>query len=204
MDWKTFWNGHYAESVSPWVEPDSLFVAEAGRIQPGRALDLGCGEGASSLWLAAHGWDVTAVDFATSGIATLNRLAAERGLNVTGVVADILDYTPKPDFDLVTLGYMHLEPEQRLKLHRRAASALKPDGVLIYLGFDRQGDLSGIGFPIELIATQAELRTQMPNLDFQRLETVSHEMNFGNGPATYPVMVARARRATYADSEATA
>jgi putative acetyltransferase len=199
MDWKAFWDDHYAETKSPWIEPDPLFVAEATRLTPGRALDLGCGEGASSLWLAAHGWEVTAVDFAASGIATLDRLAAGRGVKITGVVADILDYAPAPEFDLVTLGYMHLEPEKRRKLHAVAALALKRGGVLVYLGFDRNNDLSHVDFPHKLVATQAELRAEMPGLTFERLETVTHEMDFGDGPVAYPVMVARAVRGMTAE-----
>lgn len=194
MDWRAFWDQRYANSTSPWVEPDPLFVAEAGRLTPGRALDLGCGEGASSLWLAEHGWDVTAVDFSASGIATLERLARERTVRINGVVADILNYAPASGFDLVTLGYMHLEPEKRRKMHLSAAKALRPGGVLIYLGFDREGDLSHVDFPHELVATQAELRAEMPGLDFERLETVAHEIDFGDGPVAYPVMVARAAR----------
>ena len=193
-DWKAFWDSHYAGIQTPWAEPDPLFVAEAEQLTPGKALDLGCGEGASSLWLAAHGWDVTAVDFAASGIATLERLASQRNIKLIGVVADILDYTPVPKFDLVTLGYMHLEPEKRRRMHAVAAAALKPGGVLIYLGFDRDSDLSHVDFPHELIATQAELLAEMPGLAFERMETVAHQMNFGDGPVAYPVMVARAVR----------
>jgi putative acetyltransferase len=194
-DWKSFWDDHYAAGQSPWIEPDPLFIAEAVQLPPGRALDLGCGEGASSLWLAAHGWDVTAVDFAANGIAALQRLASERGVNVAGVVADILDFRAAAEFDLVTLGYMHLEPEKRQKMLAAAATALKPGGVLIYLGFDRERDLSHVGFPHELVATQAELRSDLPELVFERLETVTHKMDFGDGPVAYPVIVARAIRA---------
>jgi 2-polyprenyl-3-methyl-5-hydroxy-6-metoxy-1,4-benzoquinol methylase len=57
----TFWSGH----VNPQL------VAEVVDLSPGAALDVGCGEGADAIWLAEHGWRVTAVDLST--------VALERG-----------------------------------------------------------------------------------------------------------------------------
>ena len=59
------WNRRYAASDYVWtVEPNRFLVAEAGDLDPGRALDLACGEGRNAVWLAQWGWQVEAVDFA--------------------------------------------------------------------------------------------------------------------------------------------
>ncbi len=56
---------------------------------PRKALDLACGTGRNALWLAEHGWDVTAVDGASSAIDILQTRAAGRGLQINAVVADL-------------------------------------------------------------------------------------------------------------------
>jgi 2-polyprenyl-3-methyl-5-hydroxy-6-metoxy-1,4-benzoquinol methylase len=58
------WNARYAASELLWTaEPNRLFAAEIAGLEPGRALDLACGEGRNAVWLAEQGWRVTAVDF---------------------------------------------------------------------------------------------------------------------------------------------
>ena len=75
----------------------------------GRAIDLGTGEGRNAIWLAERGWQVTAVDFSAAGLARAGRLAAERGVSVDWVQADLLDYQPAPGrYDLVLIAYIHL------------------------------------------------------------------------------------------------
>ena len=53
--------------------------AEAADLTPGRALDVGCGEGGDALWLAAHGWQVTALDFADAALDRAAEHAADAG-----------------------------------------------------------------------------------------------------------------------------
>lgn len=103
---------------------------------PGTALDLGCGHGGDALWLAAQGWDVTAVDVARTA---LDRVAA--GAAATGVTDrvharrhDLGETFPDGTYDLVTATYFHtpvaLAREQVL---RRAAQAVAPGGLLIVI-----------------------------------------------------------------------
>ena len=69
--------------------PTPLVVATAGSLKPGTALDLACGAGRNALWLAEHGWDVTAVDGSTAAIEVLRNRASERGLKINATVADL-------------------------------------------------------------------------------------------------------------------
>jgi SAM-dependent methyltransferase len=69
--------------------PTPLVMKTARALQPGRALDLASGAGRNTLWLAEHGWQVTAVDGAPSAIEVLRARSLERGLNVEAVVADL-------------------------------------------------------------------------------------------------------------------
>ncbi len=63
-----FWNERYRSSERVWSgNPNPQLVAEVAGLAPGRALDVGCGEGADAIWLARRGWDVVATDI--SGVA---------------------------------------------------------------------------------------------------------------------------------------
>ena len=87
------WNERYrlreraAEDLD--AAPTSLVVATAAKLVPGKALDLACGRGRNALWLAEHGWEVTAVDGAHVAIEILRTRALERGLKINAVVADL-------------------------------------------------------------------------------------------------------------------
>lgn len=59
-----FWDTRYGESTKVWSgKPNPQLVSEVSGLKPRTALDIGSGEGADSIWLARHGWHVTAVDF---------------------------------------------------------------------------------------------------------------------------------------------
>lgn len=116
-----------------WSGQVNLRLAEvAGELPPGRALDLGCGEGADAVWLAERGWQVTAVDIAQTA---LDRAAAEaqaRGLAVDFQRHELPDTFPAGQFDLVSAQFLHSEVERdRPRTLRRAAEAVAPGGVLL-------------------------------------------------------------------------
>ena len=52
----------YRSEAAGKSTPTPLLVETAGKLKPGRALDLACGTGRNAVWLAQHGWHVTAVD----------------------------------------------------------------------------------------------------------------------------------------------
>jgi hypothetical protein len=80
------WDQRYSGPDLVWGAGPNHFVAdEAAALPPGRAIDLGAGEGRNAIWLAGRGWQVTAVDFSAAGLARAARLAAERGASVDWV-----------------------------------------------------------------------------------------------------------------------
>ena len=143
------WNQRYADAELVWsAEANRFLVQEVADLPPGRALDLGAGEGRNAIWLAERGWRVTAVDFSDIGLQKARRLAEARGVEVNWTEADLRSYSPAPGaFDLVVLVYIHLPGEERRALVRRAADAVAAGGMLLVLGHDRSNLEEGYGGP---------------------------------------------------------
>jgi SAM-dependent methyltransferase len=137
---ETFWDERYRSAPAIWSgNPNPHLVTDAVGLSAGAALDVGAGEGADAIWLAEHGWLVTAVDI--SGVA-LERAAAEarrRDPEIAGriewVRADLTTWVPPTaGFDLVSLQFMHLPTEQRTPLFRRCIDAVAGGGTLLIVG----------------------------------------------------------------------
>lgn len=131
------WDARYEEKPLLWSSGPNRFVEEqlAG-LEPGSALDVACGEGRNAIWLAERGWDVTGVDFSGVALEKARRVAAERGVEVAWVKADVLHWESERDFDLVLVAYVHLPPEPRLRLMEKAVSWVAPGGDLLLVGHD--------------------------------------------------------------------
>jgi SAM-dependent methyltransferase len=143
------WNQRYADAELVWsAEANRFLVQEVAALRPGRALDLGAGEGRNAIWLSERGWRVTAVDFSNIGLQKARRLAEARGVEVDWTEADLRSYSPaRRAFDLVVLVYIHLPGEERRALVRRAADAVAAGGTLIVIGHDRSNIEEGYGGP---------------------------------------------------------
>ena len=118
--------------------------AEAASLAPGRALDVGCGEGGDAIWLASRGWDVTASDFADAALARVAEHAAEAGVGdrVATRRFDVRTFEPDGEtWDLVTAHFLHLPDGGMVDVVRRLATAVAPGGTLLVVGHD-PGDLA--------------------------------------------------------------
>jgi len=116
--------------------PNGRLVAEVAELTPGRALDVGCGEGADAIWLAKRGWTVTAIDVSAVAISRAQEAARTAGAAVEWMTADVLTITlPAIPFDLVSMQYPALP-----KIGRQAVRALvnlvRPGGVLLAVYHD--------------------------------------------------------------------
>jgi long-chain acyl-CoA synthetase len=131
-----FWDRLYAERDQVWSgRVNAVLAQEVSDLPPGRALDLGCGEGGDALWLAERGWRVTAVDIAQ---AALDRGAAEaqrRGLAVDWLCADLSEQLPAGPYDLVSAQFLQSPVDfPRVEVLRRAAAEVAPAGTLLVVG----------------------------------------------------------------------
>ncbi|HEX5430452.1 MAG TPA: methyltransferase domain-containing protein [Bryobacteraceae bacterium] len=125
------WDERYRSGELSAESPTPLLAETAGALFPGNALDLACGTGRNALWLAEHGWNVTAVDGSTTAIQILRGNAEQRGLQIATHIADLERgefEIVESRWDLIAICYYLqrdlLEPAKR---------GLKPGGVLIVI-----------------------------------------------------------------------
>jgi len=118
-------------------KPNTQLVAEASKLTPGTALDVGCGEGGDVIWLATHDWRVTGADFSAQGLRRAARHAVEVG------VADRIEWwqvdarTFSADgrrYDLVTTHFLHPPDGGMVDVVARLAGAVGPGGHLLVVG----------------------------------------------------------------------
>ena len=130
------WDARYAESDRIWSgNPNVALVAEVADLTPGTALDLGCGEGADAIWLAARGWRVTATDISGVALRRAAEHAATAGVTVDWQHHDLGVSFPDGMFDLVSSQFLHSLGElPREKILRQAAAAVAPGGILLIEG----------------------------------------------------------------------
>jgi 2-polyprenyl-3-methyl-5-hydroxy-6-metoxy-1,4-benzoquinol methylase len=139
-----FWEQLWAKTLREHADkiarrpPNAQLMAEAAGLAPGRALDAGCGHGAETLWLAAQGWQVTALDFSAAALAHARAMAEAAGAEVAGridwVEGDLATWTAQPGhYDLVVCLYVHVAGSVA-EMVRRMASGVGPGGTLFLVG----------------------------------------------------------------------
>jgi 2-polyprenyl-3-methyl-5-hydroxy-6-metoxy-1,4-benzoquinol methylase len=138
--WEELWTKTLREHPDKVARrpPNAHLIAEVADLQPGRALDAGCGHAAETLWLAAHGWEITAVDFSSSalahGKATAEALGVDIAARITWVEGDLGMWTPpREHFDLVSCLYVHVAGSVD-EMVKRLASGVAPGGTLFMIG----------------------------------------------------------------------
>jgi SAM-dependent methyltransferase len=133
------WDATYSERGGPkWSgRPNGRLVAEVVDLAPGRALEIGCGEGADAIWLAQRGWRVTAVDISDVALCRAREAAELVGAVVEWVCGDALQ-TPFParSFDLVSMQYPAVPKAAGEVAVRTLLDTVRPGGLLLAVYHD--------------------------------------------------------------------
>lgn len=147
----TFWDARYDQQELLWGLDANMFVLrEVADLSPGTAVDVACGEGRNSLYLASLGWQVTGIDFSPVAIDRARTLAAslEPAPAVDYLVADVtLGPLPVSPADLVIVVYLQLPADERRRALRAAAAAVGDGGTLIVIAHHSRNLTDGIGGP---------------------------------------------------------
>jgi SAM-dependent methyltransferase len=145
------WDERYGATELVWgTGPNRWVERELADLTPGRALDLACGEGRNALWLAAKGWQVTALDFSAVALDKGRVLESAQDASaprVDWVCGDATTYRPAEPVDLALLCYLHLAPPEWATTLRGAADVLAPGATLLVIGHDSTNIAAGVGGP---------------------------------------------------------
>lgn len=190
---RAVWNKVYSEEEDRVTNYPNRFLADVAQgSKPGRALDIGMGQGRNSLFLARLGWDVTGVDISDKGIEIARKEAARLGLKPNYVVSDFTIFdVGKQRWDLIVGVYMG---ELILSQAARIAEGLRPGGLLVVENYHRdinRNALTGgkIGYPVNAL-----LETFAPLLRIVRYEEVLDFPDWGNRGEKAPLVRLLARK----------
>lgn len=169
----TTWDERYTASRNLFGDDPSPLLREfrpcflAGM----QALAIGDGEGRNGVWLARQGLEVLSIDLSTVALERARRRAQDAGVTLRTLQADILAWEwPDGAYDLITLIFVHLPPEQRQRLHRSMRRALKPGGLIVIEAFHRDQVERGSGGPSDpdLLYTLAEVERDFSGFEILR------------------------------------
>jgi SAM-dependent methyltransferase len=209
---KDYWEQHWQERTdrpgSLATNPPNPYLAgEVAGVAPGTALDAGCGAGAEAIWLAAHGWRVTAADISAGALARAADRAASSGVagRVRWVEADLGVWAPDTEFDLVTTHYAHPAIPQ-LEFYDRIAGWVAPGGTLLIVGHLHTPDATGHGHdhghgslpPAEASATAATISARLDDATWEVVTADERHRSLpgpgGREAALHDVVVRATRR----------
>lgn len=130
-----FWDDLYGARERIWSGRVNRWLAETVEpLPPGRALDLGCGEGGDTVWLAQHGWRVTAVDISPVALGRAAEAADAAGVSaqVEFERHDLLESFPDGEFEVVSAQFLQSPLGfDRTAVLRRAMAAVAPGGIVV-------------------------------------------------------------------------
>jgi len=164
------------ESGQRWKANEFLADVIAG-VPPGRALDVGMGQGRNALFLAENGWRVTGYDLSDEAVGQAKAQAEAAGLALDALRGDVdtFDYGHER-WDLVVVMYMH-----ELVLPRAAeiVDSLAPGGLLVVEGFHRDLNVESVQGGYFGYRTN-ELPRAFDALRILRYEDVTDSADWGN------------------------
>lgn len=174
------WDERYAvEHYIYGEQPNDFLKENYQRIPKGRVLSLAEGEGRNAVFLAEQGYEVTAVDSSLVGLNKARKLAAQRGVSIEFVHADVKDFPiGESQWDGVVSIFCHVAADLRSQLHKNIVAGLKPLGVLLLEAYTPQQLGRGTGGPSQeaLMMSQAQLLDELNGLHFLLLHEVQRDV----------------------------
>jgi SAM-dependent methyltransferase len=137
--WRLMFNNIYRTDKPGFsIEPNALLMSTVDGRKPGRALDIGVGQGRNSVFLGLRGWDVTGFDMFDEGIATTRKNAERAGVKINAVLAteDSFDYGTD-QWDLIVFMYEPF-PITTAAYVDRLRKSLKPGGIIVIESFGEE------------------------------------------------------------------
>ena len=165
-------------------QPNDFLRQVCPQIPKGQVLCLAEGEGRNAVYLAQQGYRVTAVDASSVGMAKAQRLAAEHGVSLQAIVADLAEFAIQPHhWDGITAIFCHLPPPLRAQVHRQVVAGLRPGGVFVLEAYTPAQLTFKTGGPptADLMMDLPTLQQELTGLDFIMAEERERDIHEGMG-----------------------
>lgn len=178
------WNDRYAEEEFAYGKEPNDFVREVAGSLPagGRILCIAEGQGRNAVFLAERGFDVTAMDLSDVGMKCAREFAAERGVSIETIVADLDGYElGEEQWDGVVAIFAHMPPPLRAAVHAGIVRALKPGGAVVLEAYTPEQLNHRTGGPpvIDLLMRPETLKAEFDGLDFELLRDGERHVSEG-------------------------
>lgn len=158
------------------TKPNDFLVEMVRGRKPGRALDVGMGQGRNAIWLAQQGWSVTGFDPADQAVAVAQKTAAALGLKIQTEIKGTEDFAfGDQQWDLILLSYTGGRDVKEI-----APRALRPGGLLVIEGFHRDA-LRTQSIGGDVVFDTGELPKVFPGLRVVRYEEPVRKADFAEG-----------------------
>jgi len=177
------WDQRYSsDSYAYGTKPNDFLMELSGKLPGGKVLCLAEGEGRNAVWLAEKGYQVTAVDASDIGLQKADKLAKERGVEITTVHADLADYDiGTQQWDAIISIFCHLPPDLRQDVHRRCVKGLRDNGMILLEAYTPlQLEYKTGGAPVaEMMMDMQSLGSELIGLEFLHLQECVREIHEG-------------------------
>jgi cyclopropane fatty-acyl-phospholipid synthase-like methyltransferase len=184
-DAQAFWDRRYAdEGYIFGTEPNVFLASQAGLFRPGMAvLDVACGEGRNSLWLARQGCRVTGFDISPLALKKAVRLAENNAIDIRFEQADIRtwEWAPAAYDAVVCIFIQFAAPEDRTRLFRGFHATLKAGGLVVMQGYTPEQVEFGTGGPPDRSHMYTRAMLEAAFADFDIVHVREHEAVLAEG-----------------------
>jgi 2-polyprenyl-3-methyl-5-hydroxy-6-metoxy-1,4-benzoquinol methylase len=184
-DAQAFWDQRFAEAGYIFGTAPNMFLqSRAALFKAGmRVLDVACGEGRNSVWLAGQGCEVEGFDVSPLALQKAVRLAEDHKVSVRWERADIREWTWAPErFDAIVCIFIQFaSPADRARLFEGFHTALRPGGIVLLQGYTPRQLEYGTGGPRDRahLYTRELLEEAFSSFDILHLE--EHEAILAEG-----------------------
>lgn len=172
---KQFWDQRY--SVPSYVygtQPNNFFKSIIDKLEPGKILLPGEGEGRNAVYAAKLGWNVHAFDYSEVARKKALELARNNKVEIHYWISNIEGMDIRESYDLVGLFFVHLPTEKRSIFNQKLAGALKPGGYLVMEAFNKRQLSYNTGGPknLAMLYDMSDVRKDFNGLKALQLENV--------------------------------
>ncbi len=180
-DWELAYEGMDPADTAQLVDKNVKAVAK--NLNVGTSLDLGCGFGHNSIWLAEQGWHATGVDLVPKAINEAKAEARKRGVSVLFELSDVTEWRPPRLYDLVISTFALPGVKKRDTALKVAMSATRPGGNILIVEIERGAAENGL-FDEKDLASLDEIRESLHDFEITRSEVLNYDHGHGESLPT--------------------